>query len=158
MTSSNLEARLQAHGIAILRIALGSIFVAHGLQKLLAFGWAGTAAGFGQAGLPFPELSAALVIATELLGGAALALGLYTRLVALPLAVVMLVATLVVHLPAGFFLPQGMEFTLLMLAGTLALILTGPGALALDGVLARSPESVVLGLLERPRPKIKAAA
>jgi putative oxidoreductase len=158
MKSSNLDARLQSQGIAILRVALGAIFVAHGAQKLLAYGLAGTAGAFAQMGIPFPEVSAALVITTELLGGLALILGLFTRLASLPLAVDMLVAALVVHLPAGFFLPQGMEFTLLLLAGTVALVLTGPGAFALDGVLASSPETSVLRLLERHRTEVKAAA
>jgi putative oxidoreductase len=158
MKSSNLDARLQAHGIAILRVALGAIFAAHGAQKLFTYGLAGTAGAFGQAGIPFPELSAALVIATELLGGSALVLGLFTRLASLPLAVIMVVATLVVHLPAGFFLPQGAEFTLMMLAGTAALVLTGPGAFALDRALAASPEASVQRLLERKRTDVKAAA
>lgn len=158
MKPSNLELRLQSYGIALLRVAVGSVFVAHGAQKLFAYGVAGTAGFFAQAGIPFAAPSAALVIGTELIGGLALLLGLSTRLIAVPLAVVMLVAMLAVHLPNGFFLPQGAEFTFVLLAGLLALVLTGPGAFALDKVLRRSPEATVLSLLDRQRPDVKAAA
>ena len=48
----------------------------------------------------------------------------------------MLVASLLVHLPAGFFLPNGVELVLLLLAGAVALVLTGPGAFALDRLIA----------------------
>ena len=44
-------------GIAILRVAIGSIFVAHGAQKLFMFGITGVAGFMEQAGLPFPLLS-----------------------------------------------------------------------------------------------------
>jgi putative oxidoreductase len=73
----------------------------------------------------------------ELLGGLALLAGLFTRWVALPLAFTMLVAMVAVHLPAGFFLPNGIEFTLVLLAASVSLALTGPGAFALDSVLGR---------------------
>jgi putative oxidoreductase len=48
----------------------------------------------------------------------------------------MLVATLVVHLPNGFFNPMGIEFTMTLFAASLALVMTGPGELSLDAVLA----------------------
>jgi putative oxidoreductase len=87
-------------------------------------------------GVPLPAISAPLVAGLELVGGVLLLLGLLTRPVALLLAIDMLVAMLLVHLPNGFFLPQGIEFTLILLAGSLALVMTGPGALSLDAVLA----------------------
>lgn len=46
-------------------------------------------------------------------------------------------------MPAGFFLPDGYEFVLTLLAATTALALTGPGALALDEVLFRREDSGV---------------
>lgn len=122
-------------GIALLRVVLGMVFVAHGAQKLFQFGFEGLTGAFGSMGIPLPALSAALVIATELVGGAALLVGALSRIVAVPLAVTMLVATLVVHLPAGFFAPDGVEFTLTLMAGTLAILFAGPGAWAVDNVL-----------------------
>ena len=64
-----------------------------------------------------------------------LMLGLVTRWAAIPLAIDMLVAMAVVHLPGGFFLPNGIEYALTLLAGCLALSLLGPGAFALDNVM-----------------------
>jgi putative oxidoreductase len=78
------------------------------------------------------------LVLTEVVGGAALFLGLFTRLAAVPLAFSMLVATVLVHLPNGFFSSSGgVEFTLLLTVACVALALTGPGKASLDRVLAR---------------------
>ena len=69
----------QSTGIALLRIMVGLVLMAHGIQKLLAFGIAGTAGFLGHAGIPFPMVSAVLLIGAESLGGLALILGLFTR-------------------------------------------------------------------------------
>jgi putative oxidoreductase len=138
MTMHDRELRLQRYGLGVLRVALGTIFMAHGAQKLFTFGLAGTAGAFGQIGLPFPTVSATLVIVAELLGGVLLLLGFLTRLAAVPLVVTMVVATLAVHLPNGFFLPDGFEFTLALLGGSVAILLGGPGAWALDRALWRT--------------------
>ncbi|MBI4472237.1 MAG: DoxX family protein [Acidobacteria bacterium] len=131
---------MEKWGITILRVVVGLIFVAHGAQKLFQFGITGTAGAMEQIGLPLPLLSAILATAAEFLGGIALVTGLYTRLAAIPLAFTMLVAALTVHLKGGFFLPAGIEYTLVLLAANIALVLTGPGALALDN-LRRSHDS-----------------
>src|SRR5215471_8700150 len=99
------QAELQSCGIAALRIMVGVVFLAHGSQKLFAFGIPGTAGFFAQAGLPMPMVSAVLAIAAEFLGGIALILGLFTRPAAAVLAFNMAVAVLAVHLKGGFFLP-----------------------------------------------------
>lgn len=44
---------------------------------------------------------------------------------------------MLVHLPAGFFLPDGAEFALTLLGATLALALAGPGSFSVDAALAR---------------------
>jgi putative oxidoreductase len=89
-----------------------------------------------QVGIPAPGAAAVVVTLVELLGGLALVLGALTRLASLLLAIDMVVAVVVVHLPAGFFLPLGSEFALTLLGATLTLLLTGPGALAVDDALA----------------------
>lgn len=124
-------------GLAVLRIGAGLVFMAHGGQKLFVFGIDGVTAGFTQMGIPLAAVSAPLVALVELLGGLALVVGLLTRLAAVGLAITMLGAILFVHLAAGFFLPNGSEFALTLLAAAVALALTGAGDFSLDGVRAR---------------------
>jgi putative oxidoreductase len=74
----------------------------------------------------------------------ALVAGLLTRLASLGIASTMVVAILLVHLKQGFFNPGGVEFPLSLLASTVALILTGPGAWSLDALIGRqaSPQNL----------------
>ncbi len=129
---------LQSLGLAILRIVVGIVFVAHGSQKLFVYGLDGVTAAMAKVGFPLPAVAAVLIIATEFLGGIALLLGLFTRLAAIPIAFAMLVAVLKVHLKGGFFLPTGFEYAFTMCAAALTLALTGPGAFALDNVLSKA--------------------
>lgn len=125
-------------GIAILRIVVGIVFFAHGLQKLLMFGIGGFTGFLTQVGVPLPGLFAVIVIAVEVLAGLALILGIATRWAALPLAVDMIVALLTVHLANGFFMSDnGIELVLTLLSATVALAFLGSGAFALDNVLFR---------------------
>src|SRR4051794_13081247 len=83
-------------GLLVLRVGLGIVFAMHGWQKLFQMGIPGVAGFFGMIGVPAPEVAALLVSLIELLGGVALLLGLFIRWVAIPLAVDMLVAALLV--------------------------------------------------------------
>lgn len=133
-----MNKQLSAYGITLLRIVVGIIFVAHGFQKVSGGGLEGTAGFLGSLGIPLPAVAAGLLIATELVGGLALILGLGTRAVALALAFDMLVAILTVHLQGGFFLPKGYEYVLMLLVANVSLALTGAGALALDSFVTRA--------------------
>jgi putative oxidoreductase len=128
--------RQQAWGLAVLRVVVGITLLMHGWQKLFEMGIPGVTGFFGQVGIPAPALAATVVSFLELAGGAALIVGLFTRWLAIPLALDMLVATLLVHLPNGFFVPMGIELTLVLLGGLVALALAGPGAFAVDRLLA----------------------
>lgn len=125
-------------GATILRVTVGIMYVMHAYLSLIVFTPAGAADFMRVAGLPAPVLMAWIVIVVHGLGGLMLIVGLWTRWVAAANAVIMLGALVKVHLPQGFFLKVmkdgfvgGFEFVLLLLAATVALILTGGGALAL---------------------------
>jgi putative oxidoreductase len=124
-------------GLAALRVTVGTVFAAHGAQKLFFFGLAGVGEAFAGMGVPLAAVTGPLVGFVELVGGLALVLGLFTRFVSLGLAAVMVGAVVMVHLPAGFFLPAGAEFVLTLLAAVVALALAGPGAFSLDALLRR---------------------
>lgn len=126
------SARHVSLGIAILRIAVGCIFAAHGYMKLFVWGIGGTTTAFAGMGVPVPGLTAPLVGVLEFFGGIALIVGFLTRLVALGTAIDMLVAVLLVRIKGGFFAPNGAEFEILLVAASLALVFTGAGALSID--------------------------
>ncbi len=113
--------------LTVLRIVVGAVFAAHGAQKWFAMGLPNVAGFFGHLGIPAPMLTAALITARELLGGIALILGWPARIAATLLALDMFGAIVTVHLPNGFFLPNGMEFALTLLGANAALVVGGPG-------------------------------
>ena len=131
-------------GLAVLRVITGTIFVAHGAQKLFVYGLDGVAGGFAQMGIPFPTVVGPLVGLVELFGGLALIAGLLTRLAGAGLGINMLGAFLLVHLPAGFFLPSGYEFVMMLGASAITLTLTGAGRYSIDALIGRRREPVVV--------------
>ena len=140
---------MQPYGPAVLRLAIGAVFVAHGAQKLFGI-WGGgglsdTAEFFAQHGL-WPSYPLAVMVGLmEFGGGLLLLLGALTLYASIGLVVTMLVAIWRVHLAAGFFLPNGYEFNFALIGGLVSLMITGPGALSIDGQRARSAEAEAYG-------------
>lgn len=135
MNDSN-NASLQQWAILILRIVVGVVFAAHGGQKLFMMGFDGVAGFFGSLGIPLPMVAAIGVTLVELVGGIALIVGVGTRYVAGLLALDMLVALALVHLPNGIFVSEGgYELVLILAAAALFFALSGPGAWSVDSRL-----------------------
>jgi putative oxidoreductase len=116
----------------VLRVALGVIFLTHGLQKIAGF--AGIVKFFGMIGLP--AILAYVVTAIETVGGACLILGLFTRTAAAGISFVMLGAIFSVKMSKGFI--GGYEFDVSLLAAAAALILSGSHTFALGNVFCSS--------------------
>lgn len=119
----------------ILRCTVGITFLAHGIQKIVVFGWTGGVPNFHAWGIPVAEIAYPLTVITEVGGGLLLLVGFWVRPAAAALTVVMLVALVTVHLPHGFFLPHGIEFVLVLAAASFVVVLLGPGRWAVGNRL-----------------------
>ena len=130
-------------GLLVIRVVVGALLCGHGAQKL--WGWFGghglngTGAFFETLGLRPGGLHAALAGASELTGGALLALGLITPLAAALISAVMLTAIWTVHGPKGLWVTDGgFEYNLVILAAVFACTAVGAGAWSLDSALGLS--------------------
>lgn len=124
------------YGLAVLRLAVGTIFLTHGVPKLLG-GIGSTAGFFGQLGIPTPTLAAWGITLLEVGGGLLLILGVLVTPVAALFIAHMLTGIVLVHAANGWFVvgpgQGGAEFNVLLAAASLTLILGGPGAFTLGG-------------------------
>jgi len=124
------------YGALLLRMALGALFLAHGLLKLLVFKPAGTAASFRSLGLP--GFVGYLTMAAELGGGTLLILGIATSLVALALVPLILGTIYMVHGSKGWVFANeggGWEFPAFWAVALVVQALLGSGAYSLGHAL-----------------------
>ena len=120
------------------RIGLGIVFIAHGWQKVVTNGLDATKAGFTQVGVPAPALSAYYAGFVELIGGAALILGVLTSIASLLLLADMIGAFFTVHLDKSVFVSDGgYELVLTLAAASLLLAAFGGGRFAVDALFRR---------------------
>ena len=120
------------YGIALLRVSLGILFLAHLALKVFVFTIPGFVSYF--ASLHLPAIAAYATIALETLGGLALVLGIYAPWVAIPLALEMLGTIVMVHGANGWLFTNkggGWEYPAFWAVSLVVLSLLGDGALAL---------------------------
>ena len=122
--------------LAVLRVVVGIVFIAHGYQKFFVSGVQGVTGFLTQLGVPLPGIAAPFVSTLELAGGAALVVGLFARPIAFLLMCDVLGALFLVHLGNGFFVPRGIELVMTLAAATLAIAVGGAGTLSADRALA----------------------
>ena len=124
--------------LLISRVALGTILIAHGWQKFNEYTLDGTAASFGDMGVPAPAIAATFVTAVEVLGGAALILGVFTPIAGILNMISLLGALVLVHVENGVFVENGgYELVLALFAGLAVVALLGAGRFSIDGLLGR---------------------
>ncbi|HEY7317610.1 MAG TPA: DoxX family protein [Candidatus Binatia bacterium] len=149
MFSTNAS-KLRPWAPVVIRLGLAVVFIAHGGQKLFGI-WGGsglqTTIDAFERSISVPSYLTLIVVGTEFFGGLTVLVGFFTRLAAAGLAIEMVAAIIKVHLMNGFFLNwsitpgkgHGYEFNLALLAMSVALLLSGPGKLALDRILDIEP-------------------
>jgi len=127
------------YGALILRTALGIMFIAHALLKILVFTPAGTVGFFASIGMPgwfaYPTMGA------ELIGGILLVVGYQTRFVSLALIPVLIGSIVLVHGSSGWLFSSeggGWEYPMFLIAASFAQAALGDGAYSLSSLLNRS--------------------
>jgi putative oxidoreductase len=132
---------LTSVALLIGRLAIGICFVVHGLGKLGLVG-TGNMQGFVEwlesLGVPMAPVQARMAMLSEIGGGTALALGLFTRPACLLLIFTMIVAGSLGHKGAGYLItndPPGAEYTINLAVICFVFLLLGPGRLSLDYAL-----------------------
>ena len=141
-----IDQRTAPYAALMLRLSLGTMFLAHGLLKVMVFTPAGTAGFFNSLGLP-SWLAYATIVA-EILGGLLLIGGIRTRLVALALLPI-LIGAVWVHSGNGWLFSNengGWEFPLFLVFAAVAQTLLGDGAYSLGKLF----ESRRAGYSEQP--------
>ncbi len=129
-----IDSRTAPYAALVLRIALGSMFVAHALLKINVFTIAGTVQFFGSLGLP--AWLAYVTIGAELVGGALIIVGAYSRWVSAALVPILLGA-LWAHSGNGWLFTSangGWEYPAFLAAAAVVQTLLGDGLYALVNV------------------------
>ncbi len=147
---ANSQARLMYPGLAgfyenmmpiaetFVRIVIGVMFLMHVSGKLTAGPGAVAANVLGKNGLEPAILWAYVIIFLELVGGICLIIGLFTRFFAAALAIEMLIALLVVHLPKGYAAGGGgYEYVLLIGAACFLIAIRGGGPYSVDRMIGK---------------------
>src|SRR5690242_12047269 len=125
----------------VIRLLVGAVFVSEGVQKFLFPTELGIGR-FAKIGLPSPEVLAPFVGTFEIVCGSLVLLGAITRVAAIPLLIIMLVAIATTKIPFtrahGFWAGlHEARVDYAMLLGALFLLLVGAGPWSIDRVLSQ---------------------
>ena len=124
--------------LLLIRLIIAAIFLYHGSQKLFgAFGGHGLKGWHGaivSMGMPMPWVSAILSACAEFFGGLIFLVGTGLRIIAIPLAINMMVATWVTHSHGFSVMNNGCEYPLCLLVIVIAMFIMGPGRFTLGAL------------------------
>lgn len=120
----------------VLRLGLGIMFVAHGLQMAFGMFKGPGVEGFSKMLTDMPVFQplfwSYIAAYTCLIGGLCLISGFCTRLAIIPLFIFMIVAVIKVHLKNGFFITGGgYEYNFIILSALIALFILGAGKISI---------------------------
>lgn len=130
----SLTDRNTDRALLVLRLALAVSFIVHGHMKVFGMHHAGVEGFFTTLGIPLPGLAAWGVMILEFGGGILLAMGLFTRVLALLFVADMLGAVVFAVGSKGFV--GGYETEYLLACGSLALAIGGAGAYSIDAMIS----------------------
>jgi putative oxidoreductase len=130
--------RLAPLSYALMRIATGAVLLPHGVQKVVFLSIDRYATSIGAKGLPLPTVLAYLTFFTESVGAACLIVGLFTRVAAAMIAIEMAVIIIYFQWEYGYFWTnRGVEYALLWLLLSLAILFRGGGRFSVDHYLKK---------------------
>lgn len=122
-----------------LSLLFARLVAAYGFYEPAMMKWNGidnVASWFGSMGIPFPTLNAYMAASTEVAGVVLLTLGFMTRLISLPLIIIMVVAIITVHLPHGYAAgDNGFEIPLYYMLFLFIFFANGAGKFSLDRLI-----------------------
>jgi putative oxidoreductase len=136
LTPSKLLRTSAGPTVILIRLMVGAVFLSEGIQKFLYPAEVGSGR-FEKIGLPSPEILGPLVGGFEIVCGALVLLGLFTRLAVLPLLTIMTVAIISTKIPilmeSGFWkMAHAARTDFSMMLGSLFLLIVGAGAWSVD--------------------------
>jgi uncharacterized membrane protein YphA (DoxX/SURF4 family) len=125
-----------AYSPVLIRLMVGAVFLSEGIQKFLFPAELGTGR-FAKIGLPLPEFLGYFVPFFEMGCGVLILIGLYTRLAAIPLLIIMLAAIISTKIPVlindSFWkMAHEARTDWAMLIGSIFLMITGGGKFSMD--------------------------
>ena len=125
--------------LLLFRLILAIGFYEPAMMKLKNL--SGIAEWFGSMNYPLPGVSAFLAMVTEVLGVVLITLGLGTRVIAIPMMFVMLIAIFTVHISNGFAAgDNGFEIPLYYFLMLFALVVYGPGKISVDSLMGKKSD------------------
>ena len=117
-----------------MRAAIGVIFIVHGVGKFNE-GFVGFLTG----GLGLPAEMQIPIALAEMVPGILVLIGVFTRLSASLLSIVMLGAIFYVKQAGSLTGERGVEFDLILLAACLVVMIAGPGRISIAHVVKKLP-------------------